>query len=88
MTIIKTKDEEHQKKITKYRNSQNAVKGKDYVSLQEYFISIHAMLATRLDYCFEHQQGLWLNLSVADKAKFQEMKCTTNIFLIQKTDVE
>ena len=29
------------------------------------------MLATRLDYCFEHQQGLWLNLSVAEKAKFQ-----------------
>ena len=32
VTVIKTKDEEHQRKITKYRNSQNAVKGKDYVS--------------------------------------------------------
>ena len=71
VTVIKTKDEEHQRKITKYRNSQNAVKGKDYVSLQDYFVSIHHMLATRLDYCFEHQQGLWLNLSVAEKAKFQ-----------------
>ena len=71
VTIIKTKDEEHQRKITKYRNSQNAVKGKDYVSLQDYFVSIHHMLATRLDYCFEHQQGLWLNLSAAEKTKFQ-----------------
>ena len=70
VTVIKTKDEEHQRKITKYRNSQNAVKGKDYVSLQDYFVSVHHML-TRLDYCFEHQQGLWLNLSPADKSKFQ-----------------
>ena len=70
VTVIKTKDEEHQRKITKFRNSQNAVKGKDYVSLQDYFVSIHHML-TRLNYCFEHQQGLWLNLSASDKSKFQ-----------------
>ena len=70
VTIIKTKDEEHQRKITKYRNSQNAVKGKDYVSLQDYFVSIHHMLA-RFNYCFEHQQGLWLNLAPSEKIKFQ-----------------
>ena len=70
VTIIKTKDEEHQRKITKYRNSQNAVKGKDYVSLQDYFISIHHMLA-RFNYCFEHQQGLWLNLAPSEKINFQ-----------------
>ena len=71
VTIIKTKDEDHQRKITKYRNSQNAVKGKDYVSLQDYFISIHHILAARHSYCFEHQQGFWLNLSTSEKAKFQ-----------------
>ena len=70
VTVIKTKDEEHQRKITKYRNSQNAVKGKDYVSLQDYFISIHHMLA-RFNYCFEHQQGLWLNLAPSEKTNFQ-----------------
>ena len=70
VTVIKTKDEEHQRKITKYRNSQNAVKGKDYVSLQDYFISIHQQL-TKFNYCFEHQQGLWLNLAPSEKAKFQ-----------------
>ena len=46
-------------------------------------------MLTRLDYCFEHQQGLWLNLSPADKSKFQgEMRHTTSIFQMQKTDVE
>ena len=70
VTIIKTKDEEHQRRITKYRNSQNAIKGKDYVSLQDYFISIHHMLE-RFDYFFEHQQGSWLNLSPSERAKYK-----------------
>ncbi len=69
VTVIKTKDEEYQRRITKYRNSQNAIKGKDYVSLQDYFISIHHMLE-RIDYFFEHQQGSWLNLSSSDKMKY------------------
>ena len=70
VTVIKTNNEDHQRKITKYRNSQNADKGKDYVSLQDYFISIHQQL-TKFNYCFEHQQGLWLNLTPSEKAKFQ-----------------
>ena len=45
VTIIKTKDGEHQRNITKYRNSQNAIKGKDYVSLEDYHIAIHSILA-------------------------------------------
>jgi len=69
VTVIKTKDEEYQRRITKYRNSQNAIKGKDYVSLQDYFISIHHMLE-RIDYFFEHQQGSWLNLSSSDKMRY------------------
>jgi hypothetical protein len=69
VTVIKTKDEEYQRRITKYRNSQNAIKGKDYVSLQDYFISIHHMLE-RSHYFFEHQQGSWLNLSSSDKMKY------------------
>ena len=69
VTVIKTNDEEHQRRITKYRNSQNAIKGKDYVSLQDYFISIHHMLE-RSHYFFEHQQGSWLNLSSSDKMKY------------------
>jgi len=69
VTIIKTKDEEHQRNITKYRNSQNAIKGKDYVSLEDYHIAIHSMLQ-RIGYFYEHQQGSWLNLSSSVKAKF------------------
>ena len=70
VTVIKTKDEEQQRRITKYRNSQNSIKGKDYVSLQDYFISIHQMLK-RFDYFFEHQQGSWLNLSSSEKVRYQ-----------------
>ena len=69
VTIIKTKDEEHQRNITKYRNSQNAIKGKDYVSLEDYHIAIHSMLQ-RVGYFYEHQQGSWLNLPSSMKAKF------------------
>ena len=69
VTIIKTKDEEHQRNITKYRNSQNAIKGKDYVSLEDYHIAIHSMLQ-RVGYFYEHQQGSWLNLPSSVKAKF------------------
>jgi len=69
VTIIKTKDEEHQRNITKYRNSQNAIKGKDYVSLEDYHIALHSMLQ-RIGYFYEHQQGSWLNLSSSAKAKF------------------
>jgi hypothetical protein len=69
VTIIKTKDEEHQRNITKYRNSQNAIKGKDYVSLEDYHIAVHHMLG-RVGYFYEHQQGSWLNLPSSEKAKF------------------
>ena len=69
VTIIKTKDEEHQRNITKYRNSQNAIKGKDYVSLEDYHIAVHHMLG-RIGYFYEHQQGSWLNLLSSEKAKF------------------
>jgi len=69
VTIIKTKDEKHQRNITKYRNSQNAIKGKDYVSLEDYHIAVHHMLG-RVGYFYEHQQGSWLNLPSSKKAKF------------------
>jgi len=67
VTIIKTKDEEHQRNITKYRNSQNAIKGKDYVSLEDYHIAIHSMLQ-RIGYFYEHQQGSWLNIQSSEKS--------------------
>ena len=70
VTIIKTKDEKHQRNITKYRNSQNAIKGKDYVSLEDYHIAVHHMLG-RIGYFYEHQQGSWLNLPSSEMAKFR-----------------
>jgi hypothetical protein len=70
VTVIKTKDEEQQRNITKYRNSQNAIKGKDYVSLEDYHIALHHML-DRIGYFYEHQQGSWLNLPSSEMAKFK-----------------
>jgi len=84
VTIIKTKDEEHQRNITKYRNSQNAIKGKDYVSLEDYHIAIHSMLQ-RIGYFYEHQQGSWLNLPSSVKAKFNGDE-TYNKYLSDKKE--
>jgi len=84
VTIIKTKDEKHQRNITKYRNSQNAIKGKDYVSLEDYHISIHQQLQ-RIGYFYEHQQGSWLNLSSSEKAKFNGDE-TYNKYLSDKKE--
>jgi hypothetical protein len=69
VTIIKTKNEEHQRNITKYRNSQNAIKGKDYVSLEDYHLAIHHELRS-INYFYEHQQGSWINLPASEKTKF------------------
>ena len=84
VTIIKTKDEKHQRNITKYRNSQNAIKGKDYVSLEDYHISIHQQLQ-RIGYFYEHQQGSWLNLPSSEKAKFNGDE-TYNKYLSDKKE--
>ena len=49
---------------------KNAIKGKDYVSLEDYHIAVHHMLG-RIGYFYEHQQGSWLNLPSSEMAKFR-----------------
>ena len=44
VTIIKADDEQEQNNITKYRNSQNSVRGKDLVSLMDFHKSIKSQL--------------------------------------------
>ena len=53
--IVKTSDEEHQKNITRVSNSQNAVKGKDLVALEDFWKSISFQMETRMKYFFEYQ---------------------------------
>lgn len=56
VTIIKAADEQDQNNITKYRNSQNAVRGKDLVSLMDFHKSIKSQMEN-LGYFYEIQAG-------------------------------
>ena len=56
VTIIKADDEQDQNNITKYRNSQNSVRGKDLVSLIDFHKSIKSQLQN-LGYFYEIQAG-------------------------------
>ncbi len=56
VTIIKADDEQEQNNITKYRNSQNAVRGKDLVSLMDFHKSIKSQLKNS-GYFYEIQAG-------------------------------
>ncbi len=65
VTIIKAADEQDQNNITKYRNSQNAVRGKDLVSLMDFHKSIKSQMEN--GYFYEIQAG-----SFDSKAKSQQ----------------
>ncbi len=56
VTIIKADDEEDQNNITRYRNSQNSVRGKDLVSLMDFHKSIKSQLQNS-GYFYEIQAG-------------------------------
>ncbi len=56
VTIIRADDEEDQNNITKYRNSQNSVRGKDLVSLMDFHKSIKSQLQN-CGYFYEIQAG-------------------------------
>ncbi|MDE1862895.1 MAG: AIPR family protein [Thaumarchaeota archaeon] len=56
VTIIKAEDEMDQNNITKYRNSQNAVRGKDLVSLMDFHKSIKSQMEN-CGYFYEIQAG-------------------------------
>ncbi|MDE1727179.1 MAG: AIPR family protein [Thaumarchaeota archaeon] len=66
VTIIKAADEMDQNNITKYRNSQNAVRGKDLVSLMDFHKSIKSQMEN-FRYFYEIQAG-----SFDSKAKSQQ----------------
>jgi len=72
LKIILTDDEEHQKNITRFSNTQNAVKGKDLVALEDYWKSISYQMDKRTGYFFEYQSGSWDNrLDAGERAKFK-----------------
>lgn len=63
LTIITESVRATQNNITRYRNSQNAVKGRDLISLERFHHSIQAQLKTKLRYYYEDQAGSWMAMS-------------------------
>lgn len=69
VTIIKAADELDQNNITKYRNSQNAVRGKDLVSLMDFHKSIKSQMEN-LHYFYEIQAGSFDTKTKSQQSEF------------------
>ena len=70
VTIIRADDEEDQNNITKYRNSQNSVRGKDLVSLMDFHKSIKSQLQNS-GYFYEIQAGSFDSKTKSQQAEFK-----------------
>lgn len=70
VTIIKADDEKDQNNITKYRNSQNSVRGKDLVSLMDFHKSIKSQLQN-LSYFYEIQAGSFDSKTKSQQSEYK-----------------
>ena len=70
VTIIKADDEKDQNNITKYRNSQNSVRGKDLVSLMDFHKSIKSQLQN-LCYFYEIQAGSFDSKTKSQQSEYK-----------------
>lgn len=70
VTIIKADDEHDQNNITKYRNSQNSVRGKDLVSLMDFHKSIKSQLEN-YGYFYEIQAGSFDSKTKSQQTEFR-----------------
>lgn len=67
--IIKDPKGEKRGDITKYTNSQNAVRGKDFFSLENFHKKLQRNFA-KLNYYYEIQRGAFTSLKPSQKAKY------------------
>ena len=70
VTIIKADNEQDQNNITKYRNSQNSVRGKDLVSLMDFHKSIKSQLKN-FRYFYEIQAGSFDSKTKSEQAEYE-----------------
>ena len=70
VTIIKADNEQDQNNITKYRNSQNSVRGKDLVSLMDFHKSVKSQLKT-YRYFYEIQAGSFDSKTKSEQAEYE-----------------
>ncbi len=68
--LIMGSDEEEKQKITRYTNSQNAVRGKDFFSLEEFHRKLNSKFK-RIGYFYEIQRGAFASLKASDKEKYK-----------------
>ena len=85
ITIIKEDVRTTRNNITKFRNSQNAVKGRDLISLEKFHKVIGSQLFTKLSYYYEQQAGAWMAKSKQEKEIFRGDE-TFNKYLIASND--
>ncbi len=78
ITIIVEDTRTRRNNITKYRNSQNAVKGRDLISLERFHASISGQLKINLGYYYELQTGSWIAMNAAEKSSFKGNKILNN----------
>ena len=71
ITIIKEDVKTTRNNITRFRNSQNAVKGRDLISLERFHDSIYGQLKTNFGYYYEQQAGSWIALSENERESFK-----------------
>lgn len=71
ITIITENVRTTRNNITRYRNSQNAVKGKDLISLEQFHDSIYAQMKTKIDYFYEQQAGSWEAMTDTEKKSYR-----------------
>jgi hypothetical protein len=70
VTIIQEDSIADRQNITKFRNSQNAVKGKDLISLESFHMEIRAQLDS-FGYYYEQQAGAWNYLKPEKKGSYK-----------------
>ncbi|MDH5431114.1 MAG: AIPR family protein [Nitrosopumilus sp.] len=85
ITIIKEDTRTTRNNITKFRNSQNAVKGRDLISLEKFHNVIGSQLSTKLGYYYEQQAGAWMAKSKQEKEIFRGDE-TFNKYLSENED--
>ena len=71
ITIIKEDVRTTRNNITRFRNSQNAVKGRDLISLERFHDSIYGQLQTKLGYYYEQQAGSWIALNDKERESYK-----------------
>jgi hypothetical protein len=69
-TIMKAVSSEEMKDITRFRNSQNAIKGKDFVSLYDFHKEVKLMLKN-FGYFYEIQAGSFALLPSNEQTKYK-----------------